>query len=69
MRITLGGELLADLMDGRAAAGIKAKILADEQEKLCGKPITMPGKIGAFIAMIVLAAVLIGIYTVPFLLN
>ena len=60
---------MADLMDGRAAAGIKAKILADEQEKACGKPITMPGKVGAFIAMIVLTAVLIGIYTVPFLLN
>ncbi|MBD5484995.1 MAG: hypothetical protein HDR18_05650 [Lachnospiraceae bacterium] len=60
---------MADLMDGRATAGIKAKILADEQEKACDKPITIPGKTGAFIAMIVLAAVLIGIYTVPFLLN
>lgn len=60
---------MADLMDGRAAAGIKAKILADEQERTCGKPITMPGKIGAFIAMIALTVVLIGIYVVPFLLN
>ncbi len=60
---------MADLMDGRAAAGIKAKILTDAQENAPGRPITTTGKIGAVIAMIVLAAVLIGIYTVPFLLN
>ena len=60
---------MADLMDGRAAAGIKAKILADAQENASGKPITATGKIGAIIAMIILAAALIGIYAVPFLLN
>lgn len=66
---TAGGEFMADLMDGRTAAGIKAKILADAQESTPGKPITTTRKICAIIAMIVLAAILIGIYVVPFLLN
>lgn len=60
---------MSDLMDGRAVAGIKAKILADAQDNAPSQPFTATGKIGAVIAMIILAAVLIGIYTVPFLLN
>lgn len=60
---------MSDLMDGRSVAGIKASILANAQENAPGRPITAAGKIGAVIAMIALAAMLIGIYTVPFLLN
>lgn len=60
---------MSDLMDGRAVAGIKAKILADAQDNAPSQPFTATGKISAVIAMIILAAVLIGIYTVPFLLN
>lgn len=60
---------MADLMDGRDIAGIKAKILADEQEKTYDKPITQKNKVIAIIVMVVSATILIAIYTIPFLLN
>lgn len=64
-----GVELMADLMDGRDLAGLKAKILSDEQEKTYDKPITAKSRIIAIVAMILSAAVLLSIYTIPFLLN
>lgn len=60
---------MADLMDGRDMAGIKAKILTDEQTKLYEKPITPQKKIIAYIVMILSAVTLVAIYTIPFLLN
>lgn len=61
---------MADLFDGRDMAGIKASILANEQEKgISDKTVTRRQQILAIIAIIFVIAVLVGIYVVAFALH
>ncbi len=61
---------MADLFDGRDLAGLKAPILAKEQDKQTSdKPVTQKQRIIAGIAIILIVSVLIGIYVVAFALH
>lgn len=61
---------MADLFDGRDMAGIKASILAEEQDKrMTDKPITKIQKVGAIIAIVFIIVILVGIYAIAFALH
>ncbi|MDE6626949.1 MAG: DUF4044 domain-containing protein [Lachnospiraceae bacterium] len=61
---------MADLFDGRDMAGIKASVLAEEQDKgLTDRPVTKMQKVTAIVVIIFLIAILVGIYAVAFSLH